>query len=498
MSTRILKMKLRCIGTVVCLLSVSLVSCKKFITLDNPPGALGEEATFSTEGTATAALLDAYSNVHFFVAAGTSTACVMKLNAMYTDEYRLTASLPELMALNANALDATSGPVRQFWTHAYGAIYKVNAFIESIEKYGGEIASPTRNQLIGEARFLRAFCYFNLVNTYGDVPLLLTSNYEQNARASRTPQAEVYAQIERDLLASDTLLHTEYLTDKNVAGTARIRPNKDVSKAMLARVYLFMNRWDDARKAATAVIDKSGIYSLETDLTRVFHTTSKEAIFQLPANFPTSVTSQLVGNFLLTGPPTTSGSGTQIGVLNDSLVNSFEAGDKRRSDGWVGSVTSGGKTYLFPGKYRSYTTLTQYMTCLRLAELYLIRAEANINLDQVATGIDDLNIIRKRARAAASVQVPTPLPDLVTTLSKRDALLALEQERKVELFTEGHRWFDLRRWKGIDNPALTRAEELMPAIAVAKGGTWEKYKLLFPIPQTEVLVNTNLKQNDEY
>lgn len=135
---------------------------------------------------------------------------------------------------------------------------------------------------------------------------------------------------------------------------------------------------------------------------------------------------------------------------------------------------------------------------MRLAELYLIRAEARIEQNQIAAGIGDLNKLRERARDTATAAVPNPLPDLPLTLSKTEAMLEMEKEWTREMFMEGHRWFNLKRWKGINNPGITRADELMPSIAAAKGVTWQPYMKLFPIPLFDLDRNPNLVQNTGY
>ena len=136
---------------------------------------------------------------------------------------------------------------------------------------------------------------------------------------------------------------------------------------------------------------------------------------------------------------------------------------------------------------------------LRLAEQYLIRAEASIQNGDIASGIADLNTIRARARAAGTINVPNPLPALSSTLSKNDALLALEHERHVELFTElGDRWLTLKRLKGLSNTGISRADEIMPAITTTKGGTWSTNDQLYPISLTELNSDNKLTQNPGY
>ena len=123
-----------------------------------------------------------------------------------------------------------------------------------------------------------------------------------------------------------------------------------------------------------------------------------------------------------------------------------------------------------------------------MAEQYLIRAEARINQDNIQKGIEDLNVLRNRARAVATVEVPDPIPPLKSNLSKSDALLAVEKERRLEFFAEwGHRWLDLKR--------TNRANDIL---SIVKAINWQSTDVLYPIPSTEIINNKNLKQNEGY
>jgi hypothetical protein len=125
--------------------------------------------------------------------------------------------------------------------------------------------------------------------------------------------------------------------------------------------------------------------------------------------------------------------------LNDGIVNAFESSDKRKTD-WLESVTAEGKTYYFPFKYKTdfagLSTVQEYTVILRLAEVYLIRAEARARQGNVNGAKLDVNVIRTRASLAGT-----------TAATDAQLMVAIEQERRVELFTEwGHRWLDLKRW----------------------------------------------------
>jgi hypothetical protein len=207
-----------------------------------------------------------------------------------------------------------------------------------------------------------------------------------------------------------------------------------------------------------------------TSLDSVFLKNSREAIWQflpLAANQNTSE-----GNiFILTSTPANS-------ALRGEFLNAFESGDNRKAK-WVGSITTGGNTYYYPYKYKIKTgssPLKEYSMVLRLGEQYLIRAEARAQQNNISGAQNDLNVIRGRAGL-----------NNTTATDKASLLLAIENERRIELFSEwGHRWFDLRRTGRID-----------AMLASIKTG-WQTTDALLPIPQSEILVNPNMTQNPGY
>lgn len=305
-----------------------------------------------------------------------------------------------------------------------------------------------------------------MINLFGDVPLITTSDYRLNSTLPRTSKSKVYQQIISDLTDALNLLDTSYITD------GRVRPNKWAAAAMLARVYLYNGDWIDAESEATAVIN-SGIYTLEPDLNNVFLKDSKEAIWQLMPVNPEFNTYE--GNAILqpnnTLPPTY--------LLTSSLLNAFEAGDRRLA-AWVGSRTFQSQVEYFPYKYKVYgnnAPLTEYYMVLRLAEQYLIRAEARAEQNNFEGALQDINEIRNRAG----------LPD-VTYNSQQTILAAIEQERRIELFAEwGHRWNDLKRTGRINT-----------VLGALKPATWQPKDTLWPIPQNEINLNHSLTQNPGY
>src|SRR6202035_135276 len=187
--------------------------------------------------------------------------------------------------------------------------------------------AAVKQQLTGEAKFIRAFCYFYLTNLFGDVPLILSSCYTGNALASRTARQLVYAQISTDLTDAQVELSDQYLLGDNTQGAERVRPNKSAATALLARVNLFLGNWSQAISQATTVISQNE-YNLVYNLDSVFLANSREAIWQLKPVYSPNTASWEGYVYILNAAP----SGPLGVALNAGLANAFESGDKRRED----------------------------------------------------------------------------------------------------------------------------------------------------------------------
>jgi hypothetical protein len=333
---------------------------------------------------------------------------------------------------------------------------------------------------MGEAKFMRALCYFYLVNLYGDVPLELGTDYKVNSLAARMPKAQVYQQMVADLKDAQGLLNGSY-PDVTLLKTTteRVRPTRWAAMALLARVYLYTGDWPDAEAQADSVIAHSTLYGLSA-LGSVFLKNSTEAIWQLQPVTTGSVsnTSDAVEFILPVSGPS---AGFPV-YLSNHVTDSFEAGDKRRTT-WVGSVTAGGKTYNYAYKYKvnsAAAAVSEYLMVLRLAEQYLIRAEARVQQGNTG-GVSDLNIIRTRAGLAA----------YAGPIDKASLLSAILHERKMELFCElGHRWLDLKR--------TGTANAVMSGVTPGKGGVWSGDDELYPLSITDVQEDPHLGQNPGY
>jgi len=485
------------VNSVLIIILTFAVSCKKFVTIPPTSTKIDQTAVFQTDAAAIALMTGVYSNATNVIEGHFPYLSIA--TAEYADELTdYGVGDANFAALYANNL---TNRYTYFWSEFYNFIYITNEVIEGVHGPNG-LTPSTQTRLEGEAKFTRAMFYYYLVQLYGDVPLVTATDYTQNYQMARTPQAQVYQQMVSDLKDAENLLGTDYTNAdlKTVSTTGRYRPNKWAAAALLARVDLTIGNYADAITESSNVINQTGTYTLDA-FSNVFLTTSKEAILQFQPSTNASVNTYDGNTFILVAVPDY----THPVSMSNTLYNAFEAGDNRKTN-WVGSFTSGATTYYFPYKYKvrqvstaPVNNITEADMILRLGEQYLIRAEAYIQSNQIAQGIADINTIRARARAAATVAVPNPLPALSTSLTQQAALMALEHERQVELFTElGDRWFTLKRLKGYANNNISRADEYMPAVTADKGGTWNTNKQLFPIPLSDLTTDVFLKQNPGY
>jgi starch-binding outer membrane protein, SusD/RagB family len=366
----------------------------------------------------------------------------------------------------------------EYWSSFYPAIYIINSAIAGLAT-ATDLTPAVQKQLQGEVRFMRAFCYFYLTNLYGDMPLVTGTDYSTNRLLPRSPQAQIWEQIIADLKQAESLLNSNYLDGTLLNTTSeRVRPTSWAASSLLARAYLYQGKWDSAVTEANKVITQSTLYSLDS-LNGVFLRNSGEAIWQLqPVNFGQNTSDAVLFILPSSGPD---GYGYPV-YLNPDLVNSFESGDLRRTN-WVDSVVVGSTIYYYPFKYKVNSfdaPTTEYTMMLRLGEQYLIRAEAEANLGDIADAQMDLNAIRSRAGLSAT-----------SAVTAGDLQKAILNERRVELFTEwGHRWLDLKRTGAVDSVMNTSTPK--------KGGTWLDYKQWYPIPITELQEDPNLVQNSGY
>lgn len=462
--------------TALVLTCIGLTGCEKFVDVDVPKSELITESVFENEGTSNSAVLSIFSNLNNS-ATNSLTYGVAFHTGLYGDELTNYSSTATQVSLYRNIIGPENDvffPL-QYWREGFKNIYYMNSAIEGCNG-STSLSDQLKSQLIGEVKFARAFWYFYLVNLFGDVPVVSNTDWSMNNVVFRNSQTDVYNQIIQDLVDAKSLLKSDYVGADGVSSSMeRTRPNNSAASALLARAYIYSNRWDKAESEANLVLDNKALYDT-VGLNQVFLKNSKESILQISPNTLAADQSTLEARtFIIISNPTRS-------AISTSLLGAFETGDKRR-DSWVGKYTNTAKVdFFYPNKYkvRQIALATEYSTVLRVGELYLIRAEARLKQNNIAGCRDDLNVIRRRAGLVA-----------ITTSDPAALMNQVISERRIELFSEGgHRWFDMKRY-GI-------ADQIMNATAVAKAGVWTDYKKLWPIPQSEININPKLTQNVGY
>ncbi|MNS30974.1 SusD family protein [compost metagenome] len=452
------------------ILTVLLCSCKEFVTVENPPDILTSDKIFTSDKSATAAMLsiyidmmnDQYGSNGSFVCFSMSALGGMSANELSWTQSNTSA--PLYQQFYDHNLTPDNSYVGALWSDGYMYIYRTNAIIKGLTTASG-MTEATRKQLEGEAKFMRAFCYFYLVNLFGDVPLVLNTNYQENMLLPRTPTSKVWEQIIADLKDAKVLLSDIYPTAE------RLRPNRWTASALLARAYLYNNRWQDAENESDAIISSGAYAASLPPLNEVFKKESAETIWQLQ---PVRANSNTVeaGQFLVIGDTRPNFE------LSQGLLNAFEPNDNRKTN-WIGFSNPVNPTWAFPAKYKAGVgAVTEYYVVFRLTEQYLIRAEARAQLSKLSLATADLDKVRQRAGLSST-----------TASDKTSILLAIEKERQVEFFAEwGHRWLDLKR--------TNRAEVILKPLSPPDA--WKPGSELFPIPDLEIRANPYLVQNSAY
>lgn len=439
------------------LLALTFFSCKKIIEIGPSKTQLTPEKAFSDDQSAVAVISNIYAQFNSAIDGNLTLPL-----GTYCDELSTTSSNAQDIEYYSGFISVTNPVNLNIWQSLYSVIYQSNAVIENINS-ATNVTIPTKQQLNGEALFLRSLAYFYLINIYGDVPLVLTTQVDVTSVAPRDSITHIYSQIISDLLQAKLILSESY------PSAGKVRANKWAASALLARVYLCRGNWQMAQEESSAIIN-SGNYSLLDNKSEVFLKNSNESILQ----FWTQQGFTTEGALLIPIP----GSVATYPVTQN-LLNAFEEGDNRRKY-WIDSIIEGSEVFYYPFKYKNRSTVTgdneEYLSILRLSEQYLIRSEAFAEQDDISEAQSDLNVIRNSAGLKNT-----------SAEDKATLLLAIERERRVELFCEwGHRFFDLKR-----NGHLNQ-------VMASLKSSWRDASADLPIPQYERLNNPNLTQNPGY
>lgn len=438
------------------LLSTSLLfaSCNKYLE-ENPENAITTEKSITDAGTARAAILGAYDALQGYYAGDFPT-----LGAITANNVTYNGSLSQYLQLDQNAIPSDN----VITVDAYQKIYKAINSANSVIAYVPGVTDPTlgsdeKNKILGEAYFIRALGYFDLGRGWGGVQLQLkpTSDLSVLSGIKRSTLDETYAQVQTDLKQAESLLPED--------ATTRNRAQKSTARALRARLDLYRENWDSAEYYATQVINNTK-YSLVKPY-KLFFTSpflSSESVFEL-----TFTSNDQNGFWNLWYPVSLGGQYTL--KPSDSFVtkiNDPNIGGSRKS-----LIATSKTNEIYGALYNTSATSTDPAYIIRIAELYLIRAEARAKKAKpdLAGAISDLDLVRARADVPGTSATTQP-----------EIIQAIEDENSIEFAFESHRWFDLARTKRTGT-----------VLGITNSNYW-----LFPIPSSDILSDPDVTQNPGY
>ena len=391
--------------------------------------------------------------------------------------------------LDELTFNASNVSFSDVWQARYQGIGRANKALFYLEQF--QIDPALKSRFIGEVKFLRALWYFDLVRCFGGVPIVTTEidiNDVETVNAvvyTRKSKSETYAQIELDLKDAITRLPLKSQYSNNDMG----RATKGAAQALLAKAYLYQEKWQDSYDAAGEVIT-SGQYGLLTDYAQVWREVGengRESIFEVQASLGNGIN----GYTDVQSPRGSPDLGWGFNTPSLSLVNAYEAGDLRKNatimfvpavlwDGFPASTTWTNPRYNYKAyqssiaeTYDSKGITAKNLRVLKYSDILLIRAEAAFHIGMNAEALDRINEIRFRAGLLNASSV---------------TLQSIWKERRLEMAMEHDRWFD-----------LVRTGQAASAMALDGKTFTVGVHELFPIPQDQILASGNrLAQNNGY
>ncbi|MHB1178016.1 MAG: RagB/SusD family nutrient uptake outer membrane protein [Daejeonella sp.] len=471
-----------------------LPACKETF-LDVPPQAQQPETQFwKTEADATKAVNATYANLRGWSNVAFAPIAVESLGS---DDSEKGSSVNDATFLNNFdnfSASSTEGQVEDFWVGQYQNINFVNQVLDNVPNISMDANLKAR--YFAEVKFIRAYSYFRLVRAFGDVPLRLTVPKDAvEYNIPRTPKAQVYAAIEKDLNEAASVLPQSY-------GAVDLgRVTKGAALALLAKVALYQKKWNDVLSLTNQVATLG--YSLFPNYEALFRTNnenSSESVFEIQAALiPGNGGASNSQYSQVQGVRGSNGGGWGFHVPTQDLANAYEPGDPRKDATIIfrGEITPQGDAIPATGdnpmyNQKSYVPFSLYQSgyaegcqqnirVIRYADVLLMNAEAANELGNTAKALASLELVRARARAGNNAILPK-----VTTTDQNALRNAIYHERRVELAMEFDRYFDvIRQGRGA-------------AVFGSKG--WKAGKNeVWPIPANEIDLGAGvLTQNPGY
>jgi hypothetical protein len=438
----------RYIAIISIIITATLLSCEKILEVEPTYFISGDQAITDKNG-AENALIGVYDALQQNGLYGLHLPIIPGVAA---DNLDWRGTTQDYGQFENNNLLADNFIIESIWASHYDALNRLNLILVNLPDIT-DMTNQEKNDVSAQCYFIRALLHFNLVRMFGAVPVktVPTTDLESNVNVGRSSVFEVYNQINRDL---------EEAAGKILGTNPGFATNSAVT-ALQAKVALYQGDYAKARDKATEVINSG--FELEGNFADLFtQSVSAEAIFVILFNEQDG--NRLAEYFY---PSSSVGGRYEIAPSQD-LIDSFDETDERLSGSIAGNPPYG-------AKYNDLVTRANNVHCIRLAEMYLIRAEAETRLQGSVQSIrNDINILRERA------EMP-----FIETGEYDELLLVIEDEHRREFAFEGHRWFELVR--------TGRAIEVLPTVT-------NENQLLFPIPQSEIQNNSSpdMYQNPGY
>lgn len=439
-------------------LAFSLVTACDILEVDPPVNLIASESVITDR----TGLEAAVNGVYDALQSGAIVLDYVVIADLAADNLTAVGSKIDYVTIDNHNAFASNIYIESVWNAHYEVINRANNVIANLDQEITGVSQTLKDKIKGEMLFIRSYCHFNLVRMYGGIPLRTSPVASANNDAvfiGRAPIDQVYQQINEDLQLASSLL------EGGGAGPS-VLISEPAVLALQARVKLHLKEWSEAEQLANKVISDFG-YSLEENYASIFDetTTNNEIIFQV--DFLNDDDVNTIANWLLA-------SGRYEAAATEDIYFLYDGFDARAD------VSTGlaGTTDYFCNKYTGLQNDKDNFIVLRLAEMYLIAAEAANEQSVVPTSaaFSHLNAIRERANLDPLTNLDLP--------NKEAFQAAIAEERRKELSFEGHRWFDLVR--------TGKAQEVL--------GITNPNKLLFPIPQSEIDTNLHpdMNQNDDY
>lgn len=481
------------------LIVIITASCKKQLLYPVPESILTTANAFNSQKEMDLAVLGIYNGLQTRVQTDYQLMEVPSSN-MWAEYFATAPGMDEISTLSVSPANEK---LNNFWKSTYNGIFRANSVLDNID-VPTDYTGTKKDQFIGEAKFLRALFYFDLVRIFGGVPAITkVVSAEEGRNIARSTEQEIYNMVVSDLEDAVSKL-------PQPSAIAHGRASKGAAVALLAKVYVYQKDWNNAQKYLDQLFTEFN-YSLlpdYADLFKVETENNSEAIYSVAYVAGTNGQSLTYDLAPLGGVYETIINGNRVCLPTWDLRKSFESGDTRFAttitEEWLPFAHKDGEAAIWYPHFSKWLVKSDAgssgldIPLLRLGDMVLLYAETLYNLNQPQQALDQLNKVRERAFGNNSHDYT-----LANIPTKNDFYDKLLLERRLELAVENNYWFDLVRTE-----RFTTVLQNIPGIYSSPTGEGavtipihaQSYMKYFPIPFEQIQLSAPgvLKQNEGY